>query len=72
MNKETEEIMRKLTLPPPPTQKNQRVGCYRNTPAGEKKEAHRLFKSMKAGFLKEEDLTEHGIYLLKKYYPFMR
>jgi len=72
MNKETEEIMGKLTLPPPPTQKSHKRGMYKDTPSGRKKEAHRLFKSMKAGLLTEEDLTEHGIEMLKNHYPFMR
>lgn len=58
--------MDQLKIPNPPTQKSNLEYRYTN----EEKEAFRLFKTWKSqkhpNFV--EDLTEHGKYLLKKYY----
>lgn len=72
MSKELDELMGKINIPPLATQKDKKVGYYKDTPHGRKQEAHRLFKSMKVGLLTEEDLTDHGIKMLKDHYPFMR
>jgi len=68
MKKETQEIMDSLTIPNPPTMKTNPRFRYTD----EKVEAKRLFKSLKAGLLCKEHLTEHGIELVKRFYPFMR
>lgn len=68
MSKELEEIMDQLTIPKPPTVKNSK---YRLK--DDRKEAKRLFKSLKSGRLLEiSDLTDEGIELVARYYPVTR
>lgn len=66
MKKETKRLAEGLIHPYPPTQKSRPKWKY----VDEKTEAFRLFKTWKSrkhpNF--EDDLTEHGKYLLKKYY----
>ncbi len=60
--------MDQLTIPKPPTVKGNK---YRLE--DDKKEAKRLFKAIKSKkFLKEEDLTEEGEKLVKRYFPVTR
>ncbi len=68
MSKETDEIMDQLSIPNPPTLKANPDHRYTDA----KREAKMLFKSLKAGIITEDDLTEHGIFIVKKYYPFLR
>lgn len=68
MKKKTKRLAEGLITPNPPTQKSRPKWKY----VDEKTEAFRLFKMDKSRKIPnfQDDLTEHGKYLLRKYYGY--